>query len=140
MTGSGSEVEKFNWVIDNFVRDVAGVNHAAVVSADGLLLARSRGLPTEQAEQLAAVASGMLSLAQGTSRMFDQGDCEQTIVRMQRGYLFLTSIGDGSCLTVLAASDCDMKVVAYQMAMLVENTGHVLTPRLRGELREALIN
>ncbi|GAA3989116.1 roadblock/LC7 domain-containing protein [Thermobifida alba] len=140
MTDSRSEVEKFNWVIDNFVRDVPGVNHAAVVSADGLLLARSQGLSLEEAEQLAAVASGMLSLAQGTSRMFNQGEVEQTIVRMQQGHLFLTSIGDGSCLTVLAASDCDMKIVGYQMALLVENTGHVLTPKLRGELREAILN
>jgi hypothetical protein len=47
---------------------------------------------------------------------------------MQRGFLFVMSISDGSCLTVLVASSCDVGVVAYQMAVLVTRVGDVLTP------------
>jgi hypothetical protein len=47
---------------------------------------------------------------------------------MDRGLLIIMSISDGSHLTVLAASPCDVGVVAYQMAMLVTRTGDVLTP------------
>jgi uncharacterized protein len=133
-----NEAQTLTWLVNDFVSEVPGVNHAVVVSVDGLLLTRSDGLPLEHAEQLAALASGLLSLAQGSSRLFGQGSCEQTIVKMERGYLFLVSISDGSCLTVLASAECDMKVVAYQMTLLVENAGHVLTPELRMELREAL--
>jgi predicted regulator of Ras-like GTPase activity (Roadblock/LC7/MglB family) len=133
-----NEAQTLTWLVNNFVSEVPGVNHAVVVSVDGLLLTRSDGLPLEHAEQLAALASGLLSLAQGSSRLFGQGICEQTIVKMEHGYLFLVSISDGSCLTVLASAECDMKVVAYQMTLLVENAAHVLTPELRMELREAL--
>jgi predicted regulator of Ras-like GTPase activity (Roadblock/LC7/MglB family) len=36
-------------------------------------------------------------------------------------------------LGVLAAPDCDMGLVAYEMALLVERVGRVLTPALRAE-------
>jgi predicted regulator of Ras-like GTPase activity (Roadblock/LC7/MglB family) len=53
---------------------------------------------------------------------------------MERGYLFVMAISDGSCLATLARSGCDLKIVAYQMTLLVESSGHVLTPQLRREL------
>ncbi len=136
MTTLSDEAQTFTWLVNNFVAEVPGVTHAIVVSSDGLLLTASSEVPVELAEQLAAVASGLQSLAQGGARLFDKGACEQTIVRMQRGHLFVMAISDGSCLAVLAA-ECDMKVVAYQMALLVEDAGHVLTPQLRSELRGA---
>lgn len=132
------EASTLVWLVNKFVTDASGVTHAVVVSADGLLLTGSDEVPAEHAEQLAALASGMLSLAQGSSRLFGLGACDQTIVRMRYGYLFLMPISDGSCLAVLASAKCDMKVVAYQMTLFVENAGHVLTPELRGELRRVL--
>jgi uncharacterized protein len=115
---------------------VPGVTHAVVVSADGLLLIASDEMPDERAQQLAAVASGARSLAESSSRLFDLGDSRQTIVRMEHGYLFVMAISDGSCLATLAAAGCDMKIVAYQMTLLVESSGHVLTPQIRRELRD----
>ena len=38
-------------------------------------------------------------------------------------------------LAVLAAADCDMGLVAYEMALLVERVGRALTPDMRGVLR-----
>jgi len=54
---------------------------------------------------------------------------------MERGLLLIMSISDGSCLAVLAAPDCDMGLVAYQMTLLVERAGQVLTPAVRAELQ-----
>ena len=51
--------------------------------------------------------------------------------------LMIMSISDGSCLAVLAAPDCDMGLVAYQMTLLVERAGQVLTPAVRAELQAA---
>ncbi|RYF57505.1 MAG: hypothetical protein EOO27_15350, partial [Comamonadaceae bacterium] len=50
-----------NWLVSNFARDVPRVTHAALVSADGLLMAASAHLPLDRAEQLAAVTSGLAS-------------------------------------------------------------------------------
>ena len=86
----------------------------------------------------AAIASGLASLAQGASRCFDGGLVTQTAVEMDRGFLFVMSISDGSCLAVLAASTCNVAVVAYEMTVLVARVGDVLTPSLRAELQAIL--
>jgi predicted regulator of Ras-like GTPase activity (Roadblock/LC7/MglB family) len=135
MSPLSNEARSLTWLVNNFVAEVPGVIHAVVVSADGLLLIASEELSAEQAQQLAAVTSGARSLAETSSRLFDLGECRQTIVRMERGYLFIMAISDGSCLATLASTNCDMKVVAYQMTLLVESSDHVLTPQLRRELR-----
>lgn len=57
---------------------------------------------------------------------------------MERDLLVVMAISDGSCLTVLAASACDVGVVAYEMTVLVTRAGDVLTPSLRAELQAAL--
>ena len=47
---------------------------------------------------------------------------------MEAGYLFVTSVSDGSCLAVFAAADCDIGLVGYEMSLLVDRMGKVLTP------------
>jgi predicted regulator of Ras-like GTPase activity (Roadblock/LC7/MglB family) len=130
--------QNLNWLITNFVDRVPGVAHTIVVSSDGLLLAVSEGFPRDRADQLAAVASGLSSLTQGASRVFEGGTVTQTVVEMERGFLFIMSISDGSCLAVLASTACDIGLVGYEMALLVERAGEVLTPALRVELQGAL--
>ncbi|AQZ66070.1 MULTISPECIES: roadblock/LC7 domain-containing protein [Nonomuraea] len=124
-----------DWLITDFVSTVPGVAHAVVVSSDGLPLAASAGFPADRADQLAAIASGLVSLTQGAARVFEGGAVNQTIVEMQRGLMLIMSISDGSCLAVLAAPDCDMGLVAYQMTLMVDRAGQVLTPAVRAELR-----
>jgi hypothetical protein len=54
---------------------------------------------------------------------------------MQRGLLIVMSISDGSALAVLAAADCDIGLVAYEMTLLVERVGQALTPQIRRALQ-----
>jgi uncharacterized protein len=123
--------QDLNWLITNFVERVASVAHAIVVSSDGLPLGYSEGFPPDRVDQLAAVTSGLVSLTQGASRMFDGGAVTQTVVDMQEGLLIVMAISDGSSIAVLAAVDCEMGLVAYEMTLLVERVGKVLTPRAR---------
>jgi hypothetical protein len=118
-------------VITNFVERVPDVAHAVVVSSDGLPLAFSAGFPQDRADQLAAVTSGLTSLTQGASRVFEGGAVIQTVVEMQVGVLVVMSVSNGASLAVLAAATCDLGLVAYEMSMLVERVGRMLTPALR---------
>jgi uncharacterized protein len=127
-----------NWLIGNFAKRTPGITHAMVVSADGLPVAVSERLDRPMADQLAAIASGVASLSQGAARYFEAGTVRQTVVEMERGFLFVMAISDGSCLTVLAAASCDVGGVGYQMATLVTRAGQILTPSLRAELQAAL--
>jgi predicted regulator of Ras-like GTPase activity (Roadblock/LC7/MglB family) len=135
VTTSGRQPRSFGWLVSDFVRRVPGAAHAVVVSADGLLLVASEGLPQDRAEQLSAVASGLISLTQGAARCFEAGAVNQTVVEMERGFLFLMSVSDGSCLAVLAAPTCDIGAVAYEMTLLVDRVGQQITPALRAQLQ-----
>jgi predicted regulator of Ras-like GTPase activity (Roadblock/LC7/MglB family) len=108
-----------------------------VVSADGLPIAVSQRLDRPKADQLAAIACGLASLTQGSARCID-GAGQTDGGRDGRGLLAVMAISDGSCLTVLAGSSCDVGMVAYEMTVLVSRTGDVLTPALRAEPQAAL--
>ena len=130
-----SSVQDLNWLITDFAGRVPSVARAIVVSADGLPLAFSDGFPQDRADQLAAVTSGLTSLTQGAARVFEGGAVTQTVVEMRKGLLLVMAISDGSSLAVLASADCDMGLVAYEMALLVERVGEALTPDTRGGFR-----
>lgn len=123
MTGPGNSLD---WLVTKFAREVPGVAHALLVSVDGLAIAASERLPRERADQLAAVASGLASLATGAAQLFEGGPVLQSVIEMQNGYLLLMRVGDGSHLATLAETQCDIGQVGYEMAMLVEQVGGVV--------------
>jgi len=129
---------QFGWLVDSFVERVPGVAHAIVVSADGLLLVASSGLPRDRADQLAAVTSGLVSLTQGAARCFEAGGVIQTVVEMDRGIVLTMIISDGSSLAVLASPSCDIGLIGYEMTLLVDRAGNLLTPELRAQLQGRL--
>jgi uncharacterized protein len=102
------------------------------VSSDGLLMAASSSLPGERGEQLAAVSSGLASLAIGAAHLLGGGGVLQTVVEMENGYLMLMSVGDGSNLAVLTQTAADIGQVGYEMALLVDRVGNVVQARPRG--------
>lgn len=128
------QVGQFGWLVNNFAENVPGVAHAVVVSVDGLLLTASNRLPIDRAEQMSAIAAGLVSLNLGAARLLGADEVVRAIVEMDQGSLLLTSIKDGSCLAVLAVRDCDIAQVAYEMTVLVEQVGQILTPQLRATL------
>lgn len=129
------QVSQFGWLVANFTERVPGVVHAVVVSVDGLLLTSSSRLPADRAEQLSAVASGVAGLTDGAARALGGGRVLRTVVEMDAGIMLLMSIRDGSCLAVLASPDSSVGQVAYEMTVLVDQVGQLLTPELRHELQ-----
>jgi predicted regulator of Ras-like GTPase activity (Roadblock/LC7/MglB family) len=136
---ANAEVRNFNWLLSNFVETTAGVTDAVAVSSDGLLMAMSSTLERAGAEQLAAIIAGMTSLAESTARCFALGGLDQVIVAMEEGYLFVSSVSDGSSLGVVADRRCDVGAVGYQMQLLVQRVGAVLTPSLVAQLKESVL-
>jgi predicted regulator of Ras-like GTPase activity (Roadblock/LC7/MglB family) len=128
-TGTPGLVGELNWLLDDLVSRVSSVRKALVLSRDGLPTGVSKELTREDSEHLAAVASGFHSLARGVGRHFDAGGVRQTVVELDRAYLFVTAAGDGSCLAVLADAEADIGQVAYEMTLLVKRVGaHLAAP------------
>ena len=128
----GASAERgLDWLVTKFVDEVPSTAHAILVSADGLLMAASASIPGDRAEQVAAVSSGLASLAVGAAGLFEGGSVLQTVVEMEHGYLLLMSVGDGSHLAVLAQDSADLGQVGYEMALLVDRVGRMVQAKAR---------
>jgi predicted regulator of Ras-like GTPase activity (Roadblock/LC7/MglB family) len=139
MTQAVSEVHNFNWLLANFVRDTDGVADAVAVSSDGLLMALSEGLDRKGAERLAAIVSGMTSLARSASRQYGFDGMRLVMVEMRRGFLLVSAISDGSCLGVVATSQCDLGLVGHEIALLCDRFGSLLTPQIVTQLKNEVL-
>jgi predicted regulator of Ras-like GTPase activity (Roadblock/LC7/MglB family) len=126
-----SNARDLDWLVTRFVQEVPDAAHAILVSADGLLMAASASIPGERADQVAADASGLASLAVGAARLFEGGSVLQTVVEMEQGYLMMMSVGDGSNLAVLTQEAADIGQVGYEMALLVDRVGRAVQARAR---------
>jgi predicted regulator of Ras-like GTPase activity (Roadblock/LC7/MglB family) len=125
------QTANLTWLLDDLVDRVPSVEQAVVLSADGLMMGASAELSREDAEHLSAMAAGFQSLAKGASRHFQAGPVRQTVVEMESAFLFVTAAGQGACLAVLAASDADLGLIAYEMAMLVTRVGEFMQAPVR---------
>ncbi|MEO7572346.1 MAG: roadblock/LC7 domain-containing protein [Acidimicrobiales bacterium] len=134
-----SDARNLSWLLNGFVRKVPGITEAVVLAADGLPMAVSEDLDRESAERCAAVASGLIGLAYGAAGRFGGGRVNEVIVEMEHAFLLVTGISDGSALAAIAKVDCDIGLVGYEMAVFVERAGALLTPELRAQLQETLL-
>jgi predicted regulator of Ras-like GTPase activity (Roadblock/LC7/MglB family) len=120
---STSTDSQLDWLLDELVGRVEHVEKAAVLSRDGFVLGTSAALPREGAEHLAALAAGIQSLASGGALHFGGGAVHQTVIEMDRVFLFVTAAGEGSCLAVLADAGADVGLIGYEMARIVKQVG-----------------
>ncbi|OKI99208.1 roadblock/LC7 domain-containing protein [Kitasatospora sp. CB01950] len=120
------------WLLTDIVT-VPEVQHAVVVSNDGLEMGRSPKIGRDDAERLAAACSGLQSLSRGVAQGFGDGPTRQIIIEFGGGYLFVVAAGAGTHLAVLAGETVDAGLVAYQMQTLVERIGSHLTAAPRQE-------
>jgi predicted regulator of Ras-like GTPase activity (Roadblock/LC7/MglB family) len=133
-----TEVNSFNWLLASFVRNTDGIRDAVAVSSDGLLIATSDGLDRTGADHLAAIVSSLSTLGRSASRRYDFEALKLIMIEMKRGFLLVSAIRGGSCLGVIADAHCDLGLVGYEISLLAERFGDMLTPGLISESRRSL--
>jgi predicted regulator of Ras-like GTPase activity (Roadblock/LC7/MglB family) len=112
-----------DWLLEDLVTRGAHVQNAVILSREGLTVGASATLSREDSDHLSALAAGLQSLANGGAALFGTGQVRQTVIEMDRGFLFVTAAGEGSCLAVLADAEADVGLVAYDMARMVKQVG-----------------
>ncbi|MGW0839369.1 roadblock/LC7 domain-containing protein [Streptomyces sp. NPDC002787] len=126
----------FTWLLDRFAEDTAGVVDAIAVSSDGLLIAASRLRDHADSERLAAIVSGMTSLAAGASGNYDLGGLNKVIIDLEGGHVLVSAIGCGAVLGVVTSREAKLGNIAYEMTLFANRAGGALTPQLVLELKK----
>jgi len=124
---------ELDWLLDDFADRVPHVTHAVAVSSDGLVIAATRTLSKDRADQLAAVASGLVSLLAGAARLLEAGSVVSNLTELDGGFMFSMAVSSGASLLVLASRRCDIGMVSYEMTELINKVGPLLTPATRGD-------
>ncbi|MBM9505862.1 roadblock/LC7 domain-containing protein [Actinacidiphila acididurans] len=122
-------------LLEQVLARTPGARHALLLSRDGLKLSLSPGLSADRGDQLAAIASGIQSLAHGASMEFGDGTggVRQSMTEFHGGVLFIVEVGEGAHLAVIGEEDADAGLIGQRMNELAEHMAGRLRadPRLR---------
>lgn len=117
-SGKSSDLD---WLLSSLVQRVPHTRSALLLSSDGLKKA-FHGLDSDSADHLAAVSSGLFSLARSAGNRFGgSAGVRQVVAELDDTLLFVSTAGSGAVLAVLAGRDADAGVLGYEMSQLVKS-------------------
>ncbi|MFC4144838.1 roadblock/LC7 domain-containing protein [Micromonospora mangrovi] len=124
------------WLLSGLAERVPHTRSALLLSSDGLPKA-VHGLDRAGADHLAAIASGLFSLARSAGGSLGGGSgVRQVVAELDDVLLFVTAAGANAVLAVLAGKDADVGVLGYEMSQMVKS----VRPFLATPTRHATID
>ena len=134
----GEDARRFRSSVAALAAGTTGVRDAIVVSADGLLIATSDTSDPAGAQRLAAVVSGLISLAGSAARGYALGGLHKVVIDLTGGYIVVTALSPASVLGVVADRSAGIGTIAYEMTLFASRAGHLLAPPTILELKNAM--
>ncbi|MBZ2406804.1 roadblock/LC7 domain-containing protein [Streptomyces albidoflavus] len=125
-----NEPTELSWILQDFAGRIPEVTRAMAVSVDGLALAYA-GLERDEADRLAAIASGIVNLLSAAAQSTQTDPVEHSLTAMEGGYMFSMAVSSGASLLVTTTRDADIGEVSYVMAELINQVGDALSPQTR---------
>jgi len=117
---SPNQAQDLAWLLRGLAEEVPVIRGSVLLSSDGMLKA-AHGFDRASAEQLAALASGLFSIARSTGTKFDNSsEVRQVVAELKTSQLFISWAGYNSVLAVLAQAEADPAVVGFEMARLIK--------------------
>jgi len=92
--------EKLDNLLMELRQSMDGVEGAAIVSTDGLLIAADLS-PDMNEDNVTAMAAVMLALCERASKELNRGEFQQLLARTPNGYVAFSYIGKDAVLTLI---------------------------------------
>ena len=107
------------WLLKGLAEEVPVIRGSVLLSSDGMVKA-AHGMDRVSSEQLAALASGLFSMARSAGTKFDNSkEVRQVVAELSQSQLFISWAGFNSVLAVLAKGEADPAVVGFEMVRLI---------------------
>ncbi len=90
------------------------------------------------AEPFGAIAAGLVSLTRGAARCFAEDRAERVVIELNQSYLLVSEVTAWAVLGVVARTDADIGLVAYETTLVAERLAPELSAELVAEMRTAL--
>lgn len=104
-------LEKLLRVMTN---DCPGVEAAALVSIDGLIMASALNGGADE-DKVAAMSAALLSVAEKIGRELERGEFEAAIVRGSEGLVVVTPVDSDALMVILAGKKSKLGLILYEM-------------------------
>lgn len=116
------------WMLDEALR-IPEARHAILLSSDGLLMAHSADITSDEADRHAAAMSGLQSLARANAAFCGSTEksWQQTITEYDHGYVFLVAAGPRAYVAASAGHGVDVETMSHRLMELVQRLGKELS-------------
>ena len=117
---SPNQAQDLAWLLKGLAEEVPVIRGSVLLSSDGMMKA-AHGMDRASSEHLAALASGLFSMARSAGSKFDgTNEVRQVVAELKSSQLYISWAGFNSVLAVLARGDADPSVVGFEMARLIK--------------------
>ena len=103
--------------LDEFISGVPGIEGGAVITYEGLVVAR-RFKPGIDEVAVAAMGAALLSVAQKVVKELNKGQFDNVVLTSSDGLIIVTSLTDDLLLLVMTSPDAKLGLVNYELKKL----------------------
>jgi uncharacterized protein len=139
---SDTKAARLHGALRELVEGANGVQAAAVVSFDGLMMAmeaRDGHLPADlEEDRVAAMSAALLSLGEQAVEGLGCGTLDQMFAEGDDGFVVMLSAREEAVLTAVADRDAKLGLVLYEMRRAAEAVADALVQRMAEEVEEHL--
>ena len=120
------DIEKLNYVVQNFVSSATDVQGAAIVTSDGLPLTSNLPASIDE-ERASAMSAAMLALGERVGSELSRGNIDRLYVEGKEGISILTSCGNDAVFLVLASKSAKQGLLMLEINRTLSDIGRVIS-------------
>jgi predicted regulator of Ras-like GTPase activity (Roadblock/LC7/MglB family) len=124
-SGGMARLDELNRILRKLQNDSPGVEATALISEDGLMIARAETAAMEET-RVAGMTATLLNLGTRAAAELARGAVQEVIVRGERGYAVVISAGRGALLLAVTNETSKLGLVFFDMREAIQSLQKVL--------------
>lgn len=112
--GGMSRLDELNRILRKLQTDSPGIETCALISEDGLMIARAESMSMEET-RVAGMTATLLNLGTRAAMELDRGSVQEVIVRGENGYAVVISSGRGTLLLAVTNENSKLGLIFFDM-------------------------
>ena len=125
--GSGNRLDELNRILRKLQIDLPGIETSALISEDGLMIARAEnGNMNMEETRVAGMAATLLNLGTRAAMELSRGAVQEVIVRGENGYAVVLSAGRGTLLLAVTNEASKLGLIFFDMREAIRALQKVL--------------
>ena len=109
-----ARLEELNRILRKLQADCPGMESSALISEDGLMIARAETMNMEEG-RVAGMTATLLNLGTRAATELSRGAVQEVIVRGEHGYVVVISAGRGALLLAVTNESSKLGLVFFDM-------------------------